>query len=61
MGFPPSAGGPLVAGGPPPVSGPGSHLPGVYPPVSLASDLLAREREKLDRLGEEIYIFEINC
>lgn len=29
----------------------GGHVPGVYPPVSLASDLIAREREKLERLG----------
>ena len=29
----------------------GSHIPGVYPPASLASDLIQRERERLDRLG----------
>ncbi len=29
----------------------GSHIPGVYPPASLASDLLARERERIERLG----------
>lgn len=28
------------------------HIPGVYPPTSLASDLIARDRERLDRLGE---------
>ncbi|XP_052821101.1 arginine-glutamic acid dipeptide repeats protein-like isoform X2 [Mya arenaria] len=28
-----------------------SHLPGIYPPTSLASDLMARERERLERLG----------
>ncbi|XP_052832899.1 arginine-glutamic acid dipeptide repeats protein-like, partial [Octopus bimaculoides] len=27
------------------------HIPGVYPPTSLANDLLARERERLERLG----------
>ncbi|PVD36915.1 hypothetical protein C0Q70_03908 [Pomacea canaliculata] len=32
-------------------SGVGPHIPGVYPPVSLTSDLVAREREKLERLG----------
>ncbi len=35
-------------GGPP---GP-SHLPGVYPPASLASDLIQRERERIERLGK---------
>lgn len=29
-----------------------NHLPGVYPPVSLAGELAAREREKLERLGK---------
>ena len=54
MGFPPTAGGPLVPGGPA-VSAAGSHLPaGVYP-FNLSSDLIAREREKLDRLGEEMH------
>ncbi|XP_045161386.2 arginine-glutamic acid dipeptide repeats protein-like isoform X2 [Mercenaria mercenaria] len=28
-----------------------SHLPGIYPPTSIASDLMARERERLERLG----------
>lgn len=28
------------------------HIPGVYPPTSLANDLLARERERLERLGK---------
>lgn len=28
------------------------HIPGVYPPSSLANDLLARERERLERLGK---------
>lgn len=28
-----------------------SHLPGIYPPTSIASDLVARERERLERLG----------
>jgi hypothetical protein len=27
------------------------HLPMVYPPVSLANELLHRERERLERLG----------
>lgn len=49
MVFPPGTAGHLIPHAGP--SGAGSHLPGVYPPVSLASDLLAREREKLDRLG----------
>ena len=40
--LPPSAGGP---------GGPGSHIPGVYPPASLASDLMRQERERLERLG----------
>lgn len=30
---------------------PHQHLPGVYPPVSLASDLVNRERERLERHG----------
>ncbi|CAG5128774.1 unnamed protein product, partial [Candidula unifasciata] len=50
MGFPPGAGGHLLPHGAPSVSAAGAHLPGVYPPVSLASDLLSRERDKLDRL-----------
>ena len=29
-----------------------THIPGVYPPSSLANDLLARERERLERLGK---------
>ena len=29
----------------------GSHLPGIYPPTSIASDLMARERDRLERLG----------
>ncbi|XP_062581142.1 arginine-glutamic acid dipeptide repeats protein-like isoform X2 [Saccostrea cucullata] len=29
----------------------GSHIPGVYPPNSIASDLMQRERERLERLG----------
>ncbi|XP_021346870.1 arginine-glutamic acid dipeptide repeats protein-like isoform X3 [Mizuhopecten yessoensis] len=35
------------------VGGPGGghHIPGVYPPTSLASDLLQRERERMERLG----------
>ncbi|XP_078335361.1 uncharacterized protein LOC111135789 isoform X2 [Crassostrea virginica] len=28
----------------------GSHIPGVYPPSSIASDLMQRERERLERL-----------
>ncbi|XP_061189583.1 arginine-glutamic acid dipeptide repeats protein-like isoform X2 [Saccostrea echinata] len=28
----------------------GSHIPGVYPPNSIASDLMQRERERLERL-----------
>lgn len=31
----------------------GSHIPGVYPPSSIASDLMQRERERLERLGNE--------
>lgn len=38
---PPGAGGPHPSG----------HIPGVYPPASLANDLVARERERLERLG----------
>ena len=34
-----------------PVPYPATHLPGVYPPTSLASDLIARERERIERLG----------
>ena len=48
----------MPSGGLVPIQGgshPGNpHIPGVYPPSSLASDLLAREREKQDRLGEWI-------
>ena len=33
----------------------GPHLAGVYPPVSLPGDLIAREREKLERLGKLIF------
>ena len=48
----------MPSGGLVPIQGgshPGNpHIPGVYPPSSLASDLLAREREKQDRLGELI-------
>ena len=36
----------------PPGSHPGSHIPGVSPPASLASDLMRQERERLERLGE---------
>ena len=35
-------------GGPPH----GAHIPGVYPPASLASDLMRQERERIERLGE---------
>lgn len=51
MGFLPGAAGHMLPHGTASVSATGAHLPGVYPPVNLASDLLAREREKLDRLG----------
>ncbi|CAC5356968.1 RERE [Mytilus coruscus] len=44
-GYPPS--GQLM----PPGNPGGHHLPGVYPPTSLASDLMQRERERLERLG----------
>ncbi|XP_063409442.1 arginine-glutamic acid dipeptide repeats protein-like isoform X4 [Mytilus trossulus] len=44
-GYPPS--GQLM----PPGQPGGHHLPGVYPPTSLASDLMQRERERLERLG----------
>ena len=30
---------------------PPGHIPGVYPPSSLASDLIQRERERMDRMG----------
>ena len=40
---------PPLPGGPP--AGPG-HIPGVYPPASLASDLVQRERERIERLGK---------
>ncbi|KAH3823297.1 hypothetical protein DPMN_125096 [Dreissena polymorpha] len=30
-----------------------AHLPGIYPPTSIATDLMAQERERLERLGEE--------
>lgn len=33
------------------------HIPGVYPPSSLANDLLARERERLERLGKSEFSF----
>ena len=49
--YPPGAAGLHVL---PPGAG-GNHLPGVYPPVSLAGDLAAREREKLERLGEFLF------
>ena len=42
----PAAGVQAVTGGGAP------HLAGVYPPVSLPGDFIAREREKLERLGE---------
>ncbi|XP_052284334.1 arginine-glutamic acid dipeptide repeats protein-like isoform X2 [Dreissena polymorpha] len=28
-----------------------AHLPGIYPPTSIATDLMAQERERLERLG----------
>ena len=45
--------------GPPPpgLAVPQGHIPGVYPPSSLASDLLQRERERLERLGEWVHMF----
>lgn len=49
-GYPPGA--PLVPAHTGSSSSSTPHIPGVYPPASLASDLMAREREKLDRLGE---------
>ena len=42
---------PLVPGG----AG-GSHIPGIYPPTSIASDLMARERDRLERLGTFIFL-----
>ena len=36
---------------------PPGHIPGVYPPASLASDLLARERERIERLGK----WQLHC
>ena len=44
----------MPPGGQPPGSMPmhgAPHIPGVYPPASLANDLLQRERERLERLG----------
>ena len=44
----------LPHGGQPPGSMPmhgAPHIPGVYPPASLANDLMQRERERLERLG----------
>ena len=49
--YPPAAGLPVLPHGGPGGGG-ANHLPGVYPPVSLAGELAAREREKLERLGE---------
>ena len=49
----------MPPGGQMPGSGPmhgGPHIPGVYPPASLANDLLHRERERLERLGMPVYI-----
>ena len=37
----------------------GSHIPGIYPPTSIASDLMARERDRLERLGMFIFILKI--
>ncbi|KAK7486143.1 hypothetical protein BaRGS_00022609 [Batillaria attramentaria] len=56
FGYPPAAGGlvlpPGAPGGAATAAGAGGgHVPGVYPPVSLANELVAREREKLERLG----------
>lgn len=39
-------GSPATAPPPPP-----GHMPGIYPPANLNSDLIARERERLERLG----------
>ncbi|RUS90274.1 hypothetical protein EGW08_001963, partial [Elysia chlorotica] len=54
MAFPPGSLAHLAPpGGLQAVTGAGApHLSGVYPPVSLPGDLIAREREKLERLGE---------
>ncbi len=34
---------------------PPGHIPGVYPPASLASDLIARERERMERIGKNSF------
>ena len=39
----------------PGAGGPPGHIPGIYPPASLASDLIARERERIERLGGHDY------
>ena len=31
---------------------PPGHIPGVYPPSSLANDLIQRERERMERIGK---------
>lgn len=54
FGYPGAGGLVLPPGGPGSAAAAGAgggHVPGVYPPVSLANDLVAREREKLERLG----------
>ncbi len=33
---------------------PSPHLPGVYPPTSLTNDLIARERERIERIGRSL-------
>ena len=36
-----------------------SHIPGVYPPNNLSSDLI-RERERLDRMGKSSFYFYLS-
>lgn len=50
FGYPPTGGPGALVPSSPGASG-SSHIPGVYPPTSLASDLMQRERERLERLG----------
>ncbi|KAK6177049.1 hypothetical protein SNE40_015234 [Patella caerulea] len=55
-GYPPG----MAMVGHPGASGSGGHIPGVYPPTSLANDLMQREREKLERLGIPSGLHQIN-
>ena len=44
-----------LPGGPTPGGSGAHHIPGVYPPTSLASDLMQRERERLERMGKFLF------